>query len=96
MDFLGTNEPEYDPNRCTTMSFSHQPYDLNAVEPKEIKQWIDAEQPRETRLFIDYKDKPFMVHCKHCLKIYHVRDTLFAILALCLILALLYFLLIDY
>ncbi|CBY38907.1 unnamed protein product [Oikopleura dioica] len=37
MDFLGTNEPEYDPNRCTTMSFSHQPYDLNAVEPKEIK-----------------------------------------------------------
>jgi hypothetical protein len=31
--------------------------------------WIDAEQPRDTKLFRDYEGKPFKVHCKHCLKI---------------------------
>ena len=31
--------------------------------------WIDAEQPRDTKLFRDYEGKPFRVHCEHCLKI---------------------------
>jgi len=87
MDFLGV-EPEYDEKRCTTISISQQPYDLNAVEPRQITasktasydpkprngeterlDWIDAEQPRDTKLFKDYEGKPFKVHCKHCLKI---------------------------
>ena len=31
--------------------------------------WIDVEQPRDTKLFRDYEGKPFKVHCEHCLKI---------------------------